>query len=487
MNERKSYSIKELRPLEEADLVEIARALGIENNRPMVLNKDNLMVFNRDKLIQEILINQEKKKLKNLLNFTKLHMITAICAAILVSVFYISYFWPDNDEGMGFVGGVDHPLGAGSLALFDGKALATIPANDGNPHWIYWLNITNGNNVGVRIDRIWIDLIDFEEISDFSIISAFEEIGGPGAEAEEQVFHGRLGAVAGTYNFRYLGQGESWELWRNRDNIETSTYVRLAPGQSEHIILFIEFTNQVSGVYTFTVNVQYIVDGEMKTFQSEVYSYFSVATSGHRYRNFYFGADDFSFSVAETIFDVLVSSNIPNDIYEMFERLVNPFSNSGVIIDSSSQLYELHDDLLYTGFSYKTVYPCGNDFLTYIEDIERFILVEEDNWKSFTFEEERMIQTIRLLFACKGEGNFSLPENMRLAFSGGSYRVVDISYGDWWYQHGAIPYIHGESPYVLVHGFYHFDTAIPSYSIKIEPLNISNYGRTYMTPIITAW
>ena len=62
MSKQKSYSFEELNTKEELVLVEIAKELGITDNRPIALDKDGLVAFNKGKLIQMIIDKSRKGK-----------------------------------------------------------------------------------------------------------------------------------------------------------------------------------------------------------------------------------------------------------------------------------------------------------------------------------------------------------------------------------------------------------------------------------------
>lgn len=508
MNE-KIYSLEELHMMDKETLVKIANDMGIR----LILDKNGFPILDRNILIQEILDKQKEKsseerdklihtiidnklgaiveelrnsKSKIIIYLTVVSLILTIIGFIIYNVIGAPTIRemrsPDTVE-LDFIGNMQGRVP--SIVLFDGSVMPNLITSEGG--WIYGGTITNQNDVDVIVNEIWIELINFQEISDFSIISYYPWQGGGGGGTPAQVYQGVLYTRVGAHELTYLGHSSAVRIV---DGIEIPEFLKLSSNQGEFLMLLIEFIDQVSGIYTFTVNISYTVGGEMKILESEEYSHFHFPAelSEHRYRNFvrdfnFNSISDFNSYVGgkiENVWDQLRHSSdvesldISSDVYEMFERLLNPFSNASVIIDSDPAI-QFHE--LYDGFS--QVYPLGSDFLVHIENPERFILVEEEGWKSFIFDEERMIQNIRFLFA-SNEDEFSLPENARLSFADGSEIAVEISYRNEYYQYG-------ESPYILFHGYYSFETAIPSYLIKIELLDITDYGETYWTATVNAW
>ena len=234
----------------------------------------------------------------------------------LLKTHYPNVYQAPQQNDLTFWGRLSSPNGLYRLALVKGKAFRVFTREANSyygRHLLYDLNITNKNDFSVKLNEICLDIKEFEEVSDFLIISSIIECGGP---VETNYFHGIVDtkSKAKLYPLRYLG----YDCLTN-GLVKANQYLRLEPKQSEHAVLVMEFNSEVSGFYRFSINVSYIVDGVAKSFKTDVCNYLHIVRSDEKSRNFFVG--DEPYQAYEKIISIWESESISDDEYNLLAYL----------------------------------------------------------------------------------------------------------------------------------------------------------------------
>ena len=212
--------------------------------------------------------------------------------------------------------GIAHVWGLYRLALVNGEATRVL-TREAHPgiglHLAYNLNITNKNDFSVKLHEIFFNVVDFKAISDCKLVSAIDECGGP---EETNFFRGTVSrdSKVKAYPLKYLGFNDL-----EKSYIKENQYLRLEPGKSEAVILLVEFKNQASGIYRFTVFAKYIVDKDIKSYETSVQDYLHINLSYEKTREFY--SDGGSNHMFDKIISIWEAGVISDDDYVLLSSL----------------------------------------------------------------------------------------------------------------------------------------------------------------------
>jgi len=147
----------------------------------------------------------------------------------------------------------------------------------------YIIDMSNRNEaLQANIHNVSIYLLDFEEVSDFSLASAMRQYHS--GLIYEHVFHGTIGTQLGSSPLVLVRQDSGTQL---RDDLVAIPYISVGGGltSSTRLRLVIDFEAPVSSWYTFKFYVEYDFDGRRAIYESTTYRRFFVASGTRPPRN----------------------------------------------------------------------------------------------------------------------------------------------------------------------------------------------------------
>jgi len=328
------FNKAELERKNDEELIKITQNLGITDDF-YLLNDEKLLKFDRKNVIEKISIKLQeiddksyrKKELATWL-FRIIGMISTILA-IIIGLRTVFDFFRTGDIPLTFLGSIQGTHYRYDVAVFDEKAMTNFAyEREDSLFWIYNLHITNRNYVPVRIDEIWLEVIDFEAVSDFSIIRYFPPGLGGGA-SERPIFRHRgfINTYLGNYRQEFIGSYH-FDLETLEEGIDRHSYVSIPSNESAHMRFHVEFMERKTGIYTFTINVRYILAGEERIFTSNTYTQFFALTGEDIYRNFYFNStNELDNYVATKIRDIRNNVVDASEFYHFFRDLLTDYSH----------------------------------------------------------------------------------------------------------------------------------------------------------------
>jgi len=226
-----------------------------------------------------------------------------------------------NEFDLSFSDGKIHIAG-GTLALMRGRAMKTYiweNNEDSMSHISYDLFVANKNQLAAIIDRVQAEIVAFEEVSNF--VCASSAISSSAGFIEAQIYSGCITPKAKKHLLNYEGEcciDVSGQAINRKPHIK----LKIESMQDEWLHFHITFENDKSGIYTFRVNIFYVIDGSEKMYQSVLYDYFHAVHTSEIKHKYCENTGEF-FQISEKIFDICESGTNTSDEYEMLINFVD--------------------------------------------------------------------------------------------------------------------------------------------------------------------
>ena len=136
------------------------------------------------------------------------------------------------------------------------------------------INATNTNDVALKIENISLKVRNYSKLKNPKY---YHQSFGSEGEVEAQIFVGVVNSRSKIERLSYIGSYDPYDILCNDVVPERlGTYVRLNPGESEDLVLAIDYE---PGLYVITICVDYILAGKNKSFESDAFTLYFVEDS----------------------------------------------------------------------------------------------------------------------------------------------------------------------------------------------------------------
>ncbi len=134
------------------------------------------------------------------------------------------------------------------------------------------LNLNNLTDQSIDIRNIKINIKDYQKANPFRF-QINRTIGGDG-EIKDHVYFGKLISNIEENYLTYCGDEDKWDVLNNPNyNFQPSgLHVKLLPMDWDYFVLAFKFDQ--SGIYKFSYEIEYMINGEIKSEESKIFSWY---------------------------------------------------------------------------------------------------------------------------------------------------------------------------------------------------------------------
>lgn len=134
------------------------------------------------------------------------------------------------------------------------------------------LNLNNLTDQSIDIKKIKLNIKDYQKANPFRF-QINRVIGGDG-EIKDHIYFGELISNKEENYLTYCGDEDQWDVLNNPNyNFKPSgLHVKLLPNDWDYFFLAFKFDQ--SGIYKFSYEIEYMINGEIKSEESKIFSWY---------------------------------------------------------------------------------------------------------------------------------------------------------------------------------------------------------------------